>query len=196
MALTLEQPNEKPKANFQAKDGRRRELEASYRPAPHVTQLTPSGTVSLERKGVLSEIKISHPSKTKQPEKENLQKLDIATIESNPSTVGLKIQTLEVDDQQATLTSDHTPPGETKKVSEDLGKVDNHQNLAIAHGPANEITNDGPTTMIYDCKVGWAPEAPGPNLAYWKHINRNKTIDGPTMKFNLIGSKMPSPYPL
>ena len=86
---------------------------------------------------------------------------DIATIESNPSTVGLKIQTLKVDDQQATLTSNHTP-GETKKVSEDLGKVDNHQNLAIAHGPANEITNDGPTTMIYDCKVGWALKPLGP----------------------------------
>ncbi|KAL0006176.1 hypothetical protein SO802_013737 [Lithocarpus litseifolius] len=137
----------------------------------------------------------SHPSKTKQPEKENLQKPDIATIKSNPSTVGLKIQTLEVDDQQATLTSNHHP-GETKKVSEDLGKVDNHQDLAIAHRLANEITNNGPTAMIYDCEVGWALEALGPNSAYWKGINRNKTTDGPTMKFDPIGNKRPGPYPL
>ena len=81
-----------------------------------------------------------------------------------------------------------------KKVSEDLDKVDNHQNLAIAHGLTNEITNDGPTAMIYNCKVGWALEAPRPNFAYWKHINRNKTTDGPTMKFDPIGNKRPGPF--
>nr|POE62692.1 hypothetical protein CFP56_23224 [Quercus suber] len=69
---------------------------------------------------------------------------------------------LEVDDQQETLTLDHTPR-ETKKVSEDLVKVENHQISSITHGPANETINDGPIAMIYDCEMGWAPEAPGPN---------------------------------
>ena len=95
-----------------------------------------------------------------------------------------------MDDQQETLTSDHTP-GETKKVSEDLGKVDNHQVSSITHRLANETINDGPIAMIYDYEVGWALEALGPNLAYWKCIKRDKTTDGPTIKFDPIGNKRP-----
>ena len=48
--------------------------------------------------------------------------------------------------------------------------------------------------MIYDCEVGWAPKAPGPNQVYWKRIKRDKTTVGPTIKFDPIGKKRQGPF--
>lgn len=158
-----------------------------------MTQPTPSSTVSLEQKGVLLEINTSHPSKIKQSVTQNLPKSDIATTGSNTSAVGLKIQTQEAEDQQATLTSDITP-GETKKVTEDIGKVYTHQVSYTTHGPVSGTTNDGPIAMIYDCEVGWAPEVPGPNSAYWKRIKRDKPTEGPAIKLDSIGNKRLGPF--
>ena len=142
---------------------------------------------------MVSETNTSHPSKTKQSEKQNVQKPDIVTMESNPSTVGLKIQEMEVDHQLETLISDHILE-ESKKVLDGLGKADNLQVSSITHGPANETISDGPVAMIYDCEVGWAPEAPGPNQVYWKRIKRDKTTVGPTIKFDPIGKKRQGPF--
>lgn len=183
---------EKPIDNSQAKVGLRWEGEATHQPAPHVTQPTFSNTMSVQQKGVVAETNTSHPSKTKQSEKLNVQEPDIVTMESNPSTVGLKFQEEEVAHQLETLISGHFPE-ESKKVSDGLGKADNLQAPPITHGPANETRSDGPIAMVYDCEVGWVPEAPGPNQVYWKRIKRDKTTVGPTIKFDPIGKKRQSP---
>nr|POF18909.1 hypothetical protein CFP56_29731 [Quercus suber] len=59
--FNLEKPYKKPETKSQAKDGLRREAETTSQAAPHVTPPTPSSTVSVERKGALSEPNISHP---------------------------------------------------------------------------------------------------------------------------------------
>ena len=68
--------------------------------------------------------------------------------------------------------------------------------MLYSNGQTHEPTTEGLVAMLYDCEVGWVPEAPGPNSTYWKQIKREKTKDGPPIKMEPIGTKRPGPSSL
>nr|POE76612.1 hypothetical protein CFP56_15306 [Quercus suber] len=68
--------------------------------------------------------------------------------------------------------------------------------MLCSNGLPNKPSLEGPMAMIYECEVGWVPEAPRPNPAYWKRIKRDKTNDGSSIKLEPIGIKRPGPNPL
>lgn len=150
------------------------------RHVPHVPQTLSLGTMTSCQKGELTTSSIPVLPQEKDIGKENCKKHDI----------GLTSQMVET--QHATATA-ACLPGEAQTRTEGEGQNDKSQLLLCPNGPTNELSPEGPVAMLYECEVGWVPEAPGSNPAFWKRIKREKINDGLPIKLEPIGTKRPGP---